>query len=228
MSIVRDLGITLEAMTPTTLVTCAAPLTTVAATTGVQINKGNTTADVLVSTGLPISTTGGTAGLTTGFGRTIDRTAAPLSALYTVAMPAAFLVSTLGSTETNRQVVVGIKLQHGDSSAGGDMADYSTGSQPADRIWFSTARTCDQLSWEFSGRSTGTLSATSNPAYYDLRNAKRYIRTAIRVGKSLVTTESSGDEHARVSASITFLGGDSLPQVVSPKDSPYATATATA
>lgn len=227
MSIVRDLGITLEAMTPTILITCAEALSTAGSTTPSTL-KSRTTADVLVSTGLPITTTGGTAGLTTGFGRVIDRTAAPLSALYAVAMPAAEVVSTRGSTEANRQVVVGIKLQHGDSSGGGDMADYSTDNQPADRIWFSTARTCDQLNWEFSDRSTGTLIACSNPAYYDLRNAKQYIRTAVRVGKSLVTTESSGDEHARVLASITFLGGDSLPQVVSPKDSPYATATATA
>lgn len=216
MSLVRDIGITLSAMTETILITCAEALSTAASTTAAP-NKGRTTADVLVGAG----------SLTTGFGRVIDRIGPPLGTRYNVAMPVGTLVSTRGSTEADRKVQVGVYLLHGDSSGGGDMAAYSTASQPDDRTYFGTGRTTDMVNWD-AGLSTGPLQACSNPAYYDLRAAKRYIQVAVRVMKDKVTTESSGDEHAHVGAYVTFLAGESLPQVVSPKDSPFSSSTSTA
>lgn len=218
MSLVRDLGITLPALTnPTILITCSEALTT-AASTSAAPNKGNTTADVLAAD------TAGTP--TTGFGRVIDRLGPPLGAHYQVAMPAAELYATRGSTETNRQITLGVYLQHGDSSGGGDLAEYSTESRADDRTYFGTGRTSDMANWDAS-LSTGPLQAVSNPAYYDLRAAKRYLRVAVRVGKNKVTTESSGDEHARVVASLTLMGADSLPQVADVVSSPYSTTTST-
>lgn len=215
MALVRDFGMTLKAMADTVFVTCSAIVST-AASTGT--NQGFvTTADALAA-----ATTAGT----TGFGRTIDRLGAPLGALYNVAMPAAHYQATLGSTEADRQFQIGVRLQHGDSSGGGDMADYSTGFQQANRVYFGTGRTTDMLTWDGS-LSTGSLFATTNPTYYDLRAAKRYIRTAMQIAKDRVTTESSGDERGHVSATLTMLAADVIPQVESPR-SPFSTSTSTA
>jgi hypothetical protein len=135
-------------------------------------------------------------------GRVIDR----LSDLFTkdiplVACPATFLNSTRGSTQLDRKLTLGVKLQHGDSSGGGDMADYSTGSQPADKVYFTSARTTAFANW-----STGALKFQSNAAFYDLRAAKRYIRAVHSVTINNVTTESTGDEGDRVSGAVVFLG----------------------
>jgi hypothetical protein len=123
-------------------------------------------------------------------------------------------------------VAIGVKLQHGDSSGGGDMADYSTDCQVPDRVFFgSSARTTDMKQWDGS-HSTGPLYGCSHTAVYDLRGAKQYLRAGVRVGKELVTTETSGDEHARVSAVITFFGGATVPytaKVISPFSSTTTT-----
>lgn len=211
MGMVRDIGFTLPALQETILITCSALVTT--GSTGGAISL-NSTLDGLISTGGPLSFTGTTATSTVGagviFGRVIDRLAAPLGAGYYGASPSAYVHATRGSTEADRRLQLGIKLQHGDSSGGGDMADYSTDRQPAVRTYFSSARTTDMLSWELSGRSTGMLDGVSNWGYYDLNAAKRFIRVAVFGGKDRVTTESSGDEQARVGATITFVGADVL------------------
>ena len=216
MSLVRDLGITLPAMADKVFVTCSAILSTAGSTS--PIVKFNSTADAIVSP------TGGT--YVTANGRVIDRLLAPLNTAFNVAMPSANWYSSLGSTEASRMIGIGIKLQHGDSSGGGDMADYSTGSIPADRAYFSTARSTAHLSWD-AELSTGSLYAASNPAYYDLRGAKRYVRTVVSVTKNKVTTETSGDELARVGANITFLAGAYLP-VPADVSSAFSTSTSTA
>lgn len=192
MSIVRDIGFVIDSLNERSLITCS---------TGNQVFAGST-ANNLVSTGIAASANG----------RVIDRLAALLTARYTVAMPSTFLYASRGSTEANRELYLGVKLQHGDSSGGGDMADYSTGSQPSDRVFFGQARTTDFKSWDEGDRSTGAFYGASQPCYYDLRGAKRYIRAVHYAGKNRVTTESSGDEGARVGGVIAFLGGDQLPQ----------------
>lgn len=217
MSIARDIPITLEAMTETILITCSEALSTAGSTAAI-VNKARTTADVLASP------TEGT--YTTGFGRVIDRLGVPLGTYYNVAAINATLTATRGSTETNRKVALGCYLLHGDSSGGGDMAEYAHDSQPNDRTYFGTGRTSDMANWDGS-LSTGPLNATTNPAYYDLRAAKRYLQVAVRAFKNKITTESSGDEHARVGAQITFFGGANYPQVADPPLSPYSTTTST-
>ncbi len=142
-------------------------------------------------------------------GRVIDRSTrssspdVPAGTLYSVAMIGGLWNSTRGSTEADRKMTLAIKLQHGDSSGGGDMADYSTQFQQDDRVFFTTVQTTDLNNW-----STAPFIGTTNPTYYDLRAAKRYIRTVLTGTKNRGTTESSGDEQSRVSATITFLGGD--------------------
>lgn len=190
MSIVRDLGILLPSLEARPFVTCS---------TGNQAPFGTgTTANVVQSSD-------GAAGVS---GRIIDRLS-ELVDRYPVAMPFTVLESTKGSTEADRKVTLGVKLQHGDSSGGGDMADYSTGSQPSDKSYFSTARTTDMKQWDGTF-STGGMRVASAPAYYDLRAAKRFIRGVHIASKNRVTTESSGDEGARVSGGIAFLGGEQI------------------
>lgn len=182
MSIIRDLGYTVQSLEEFA-----------------AIFGGSTGSQTFGSTGL--ATTSSASGLN---GRVIDR----LSDLFTkdvplVAAPYTLLYSSRGSTEADRKLTLGVKLQHGDSSGGGDMADYTTGSTPEDKVYFTTARTTDMTAW-----SSGLFRGQSNPAYYDLRAAKRYIRAVHYATKNRATTESSGDEGARVSGGIVFLGGN--------------------
>jgi hypothetical protein len=191
----------------------------------------DTTADVAISVGVlgALSTVDRgkqfAAGMTAVNGRVIDRLRFPIGARYGACVVGAYIASTRGSTETDRKLGIGVKLQHGDSSGGGDLADYSTGNQPDDRQYFSTARTSEMLSWDAS-ESTGPVYAVSNPGYYDLSGAKRYLRVVARAGKDKVTTESSGDEQSRVGATITFMAGDQAPQRPD-STGPYSTTTST-
>jgi hypothetical protein len=186
MSIIRDLGVILPSLEERPFVTCS---------TGNQAPFGTGT------TGNVVQSSQGAEGIA---GRVIDR----LSDLYTkdlplVAAPFTHLYSSRGSTAADRKITLGVKLQHGDSSGGGDMADYSTQAQPDDKNFFSTARTTEMIAW-----STGALRLMSNASYYDLRAAKRFIRAVHYGSKNAGTTESTGDEGARFSGGIAFLGGN--------------------
>jgi hypothetical protein len=212
MSIVHDVPLTLKALTNTIVVTCSTQQT-VLATTANQVQSSN--ADYSTGTGR---------GAGTGIqGRIIDRLNEPfLTERYTVAFPSAHLESTRGSTEANRQLAINVKLQHGNSSAGGDMADYSTGSAPAELVLFTTAQTTPMQSW-----STGAVQGQSQPCTYDLRGANRYIRAVVGAFKNKVTTESSGDESFLVSASIGFMGAATFPQNVWTSAGSTTTSTST-
>jgi hypothetical protein len=201
--LLRDMPLTVVALEERILITCSCPITpsTAGGVGGVGISS---TANSIVSS---------SAGTTGTPGRIIDRRGDDITlSRYQVAIPQAFLQSTRGSTEANRQLTLGIRLQHGDSSGGGDMADYSTANAPADRVLFSTARTSEMQVWS-TAYSTGVIPGLSTlPAYYDLRGAKRFIRAVVYAQKSNQTTETSGDEGARVHATITFAAGDQAPQ----------------
>lgn len=215
MGLVRDIPFTVNAMQDTILVTCSALFSTAASTAVKGLLSAESTSASIVSAGSE----------TTGFGRIVDRLRQPLGTHYGAVVAGAWLHSTRGSTEADRKLTIGVKLQHGDSSGGGDMADYSTGSQPADRTYFSSARSTDHLSWDAS-ESTGEVFAASNPGVYDLRGAKRYLRIAVPVFKNRVTTESSGDEQARVGGTLTFLAGAQDP-AQSDATGPYSASTST-
>jgi hypothetical protein len=195
MSITRDLVLGVQAQDDYIVVTCST-----------QQAVLQTTANQVQSTFADFST-GRSAG--TGInGRVIDRLNEPfITDRYYVAQPYAYLNSTHGSTEANRQLVINVKLQHGNSSAGGDMVDYNTGSAPSEVVLFTTAQTTPMLSW-----STGPIKAMSAQCYYDLRAANRYIRTVVGTFKNRQTTESSGDESYHVGAGLALLGAYTAPQ----------------
>jgi hypothetical protein len=145
-------------------------------------------------------------------GRIIDRLGDMLTQVHRVAFPMAYLWATRGSTEADRKLTLGLKLQHGDSSGGGDMADYSTGAQPTDRTFFTTARSTESVDPDGTTvYSSGPFYAQTNQAYYDLRAAKQFIRVVVNTSKNKVTTESSGDEGYHVGAVIALGGAEALP-----------------
>lgn len=185
--LVRDLGHTLEALETRNFGTCS---------TGAQ-TVGGSTANELKDNG---------AG-TTFYGRIIDRLGDFIAgARYQAAVPSAQLWSSKGSTEADGLLQLGIGLQHGDSSGGGDMVKYSTDQQPAVLSFGTTARSTDMSAW-----TTGELRLQTAPCVYDLRAAKRFIRVEVFARKNKATTESSGYEGSRLSASMTFLAADRIP-----------------
>lgn len=93
-----------------------------------------------------------------------------------------------GSTSSIRNVGMDIKLQHGDSSGGGDMADYSTQDQPVTANFLNAALTTDMLNW-----TTGAFVANSNPCAYELTGAKRFIRAVGAMTKFGVSTSTATD-----------------------------------
>ena len=214
--LVRDIPFTMNALNEVIFITCSAPMSTAGSTAGQGMLGVATTASAIASAGAE----------TTAYGRVIDRLRQPVGTQYAAAAISSWLHSTRGSTEADAKLTIGVKLQHGDSSGGGDMADFSTGSQPAARNYFSSARSTTHLSWDAT-ESTGEVYAMSNPGVYDIRSAKRYIRVAVPVEKNKVTTESSGFEQARLGAAITFLAGQNTPTAAD-TISPYSTSTSTA
>lgn len=206
--ITRDIPFIVRALQEQELVTCS------------------TFAVILASTAVGVKSTA--ADQTNGVGvngRVIDRLQDIMSQRFYVASPVAFLNATRGSTESNRQLQIGVKLQHGTSSAGGDMVDYSTQDQPGYRTYFTTARTSDFKNWTANANSTGDFWGSSDMCYYDIRAANRYLRVVAFAFKNLQTTNTSGDENARLSADLVFLGGDRIPQLVGRDQTSTSTTT---
>lgn len=185
--ITRDMGLVLHSK-EIQLITCS---------TGAQTQLS--TVDALQST---------TFAATGSAGRIVDRLGDMMTARYYAAGVYANIYSSRGSTEADRKVTLSVKLQHGDSSGGGDMADYSTQNQAADQIFWTTIQTTPMVSW-----STAPFYGQTNQSYYDLKAAKRFVRTVVFASKNRVTTESSGDEGSRIGTVLALAGGDRQPQL---------------
>ena len=233
MSLIRDIPFPVDAHPDVVLATCSELLSTAASTApGVPIRV--TTAQVLITTGDigDVNSTvqgdevssGGMVESTQG--RIIDRLAFPQGGEhYNVVVAQATLSSTRGSTEADRKLAVGVNLFHGDSSGGGDLEEFSTGSRPRDRVYFTSARTSDMANWD-DAESSGPVYLVSEPGVWDIRGAKRYLQVRPRFGKNSVTTESSGDEQARASATLVFAAAVNSPEALD-TTSPLSTSTST-
>ncbi len=234
MSLIRDIPVAMVAQEDHYFGTCSDMFTTAAqSTTAKGVQNSKTTASMLHSSGDigdVVNTEQGSrvsSGriVTSTIGKIIDRLRYPLGAHYQAISAVATLTSTLGSTETDAKVALGVTLFHGASSGGGDLAELSTAMRPRDRVYFSSARTTDALSWD-AAESSGTLYIMSNAGVYDLRNAKRYIQVRGRYGVNRVTTAADGMEGARAGATAVFFGGDVLPPALD-TTSPFSTAITT-
>jgi hypothetical protein len=105
-------------------------------------------------------------------GRILDRLDLGNQRIFGCAEPFITAYTTVGSTSTGMGVAttLSIKLQHGDSSGGGDMADYSTGMQPTDANFLTSQQTTSFQNW-----STGPV-YFAHQGYYEVTAAKRYVR----------------------------------------------------
>lgn len=112
-----------------------------------------------------------------------------------------------GTTFANKKVTFSVKLQHGDSSGGGDMADYSTGQEPPSVVFQTSAETTPQRHW-----STGMQRFYSSDRPYGLHGAKRYVRV---VGTPLIaggnTTSTADTNIIRTSLGVAFLTAEKAP-----------------
>lgn len=137
-------------------------------------------------------------------GTLIDRT--KLGRNYNACVPFAIGKGN-ASTEVDAKLTLGIKLQHGDSSGGGDLADYSTQSQPTDAVFMSSAMTTSYTNW-----TTGDKVIQSNPGVYDLRGAKRYLNVVLTPTIQFNSTSTATSANMlRVSGGVAFLKADEEP-----------------
>lgn len=123
-------------------------------------------------------------------GRVIDRLGLGRNRIYESAEPFIHAYTTVGSTALDQKVTLSIKLQHGDSSGGGDMADYSTGMQSADAIFRTTAESTAYQNWSTGPQFWG------HDSEYNVIAAKRYVRPVgvwTRGGTTTSTASGSVD-----------------------------------
>ena len=152
-------------------------------------------------------------------GSVIDRLG--LGRLYTIGVPFAVARQVLGSTEVDQKVTIAVKLQHGDSSGGGDMADYTTRNQPDDAIFNTSAMTTPIAAW-----STDPARMESAEGAYPLVAAKQYVRPVITVTINSETTATASGEEVDVSGGIIFEIADENPGRVHGRV-PFSTSTST-
>jgi len=153
-------------------------------------------------------------------GRVIDRLGLGGGAIFGVAEPFISCYTTVGSTAADKKLTLSVKLQHGDSSGGGDMADYSTGMQSADRNFWTTAETTPLQNW-----STGAQ-FFSHQSLYEVTAAKRYVRPVgvyTRNGNTTSTAAGSID-YMYASLGVRFAEPDHYPQ---PSSTSTSTSTST-
>ncbi len=137
-------------------------------------------------------------------GRVIDRLGLGRNMIYETAEPFIHAYTTVGSTALDQKVTLSIKLQHGDSSGGGDMADYSTGMQSADAIFRTTAESTAYQNWSTGPQFWG------HDSEYNIIAAKRYIRPVgvwTRGGTTTSTAAGSVD-YQYVTLGVRFGGPD--------------------
>jgi hypothetical protein len=137
-------------------------------------------------------------------GSVIDRLS--LGRLYHIAVPFAVGRAVAGSTQVDQKITVAVRLQHGDSSGGGDMADYTTANQPADAIFNTSAMTTPMDAW-----STGLARVNSGDGAYSLVAAKQFIRPVITVTLPGNTTATASADNVDVSGGVVLLSPDEAP-----------------
>lgn len=118
-----------------------------------------------------------------------------------------------GSTQVNRLITAKARLQHGDSSGGGDMADLvqaRTTDASARWSYGTSAHTTDFANW-----TTGALGGiASPPANYELSGfAKRYIRAVgnLTVPGNTTSTASGSTDLWQVRLPMVFMEPYSSP-----------------
>ncbi len=125
------------------------------------------------------------------------------------------------STQLDAKVTLGVHLYHGDSSGGGDLAEYSTHNRPDPAVFLSSAMTTDFTNW-----TTGDKHIQSNSKVYDLRGASRYIALGVTptINFNATSTTAAGNL-LTLSGGLAFVIGDEDPQRAGYGD--YSSSTST-
>lgn len=166
-----------------------------------------------ISSGHTVSNCGDGADSTSGDAfnsKVVDRLA--LGQHYDVCQP--YLTAVGGETTSTslRKITIESQLQHGDSSGGGDMADYSTAEQPGSWAFGSTGgTTTDEVVW-----TSGVQRIYSRPHEYDIRGAKQYLRVQGIITGHAGTTSTTFAGAWNVTAGLAFRGGRFLPHSTTP------------
>ena len=144
-------------------------------------------------------------------GRIIDRLGLGSGRIYGTAEVGLNAHTTVGSTSGIKNFTLSVKLQHGDSSGGGDMADYSTGMTNQDQNFFSAAETTAYQNW-----STGVIHL-NHQSWYEVTAAKRYVRGVGVITKGGPSTSTAGTSIDGIWANLVlrFGGADHSPSVSS-------------
>lgn len=144
-------------------------------------------------------------------GRVIDRLGLGAGRIFQTAEVGINAYTTVGSTSAIKNFTLSAKLQHGDSSGGGDMADYSTGMQNADQNFFSAAESTAHQNW-----TTGVIHL-NHQSWYEVTAAKRYVRAVgfITKGGPSTSTAASSIDACYANLVVRFGGADHNPSVLS-------------
>ena len=163
-------------------------------------------------------------------GSIIDRYA--LGRQFTHYQPVASCVHT-GNTSTNgaKSFKLDCFLQHGDSSAGGDMAEVNTGLRVDQQVYFNTG----ELTTDYKVWTTGTVRGQiSGQAYPYSTGLKRFIRGCAIVTKLGLSTATTGAQNVLADIGVNALRADyepptrlSLADPAGTKAPLYATSTNT-
>jgi hypothetical protein len=143
------------------------------------------------------STSGGVAN-----GSVVDRYQLP--GAFTHVQP--FIIGTYGgttSTTGGRWRSVLAKVRHGDSSGGGDLADFNTA--PSAQVYFTTGgESTDYKQW-----TTGVVRVGYSPVPQPLLGAKRFVAVGFAVtGPGAATSTTAIQGISNVAAGLTFLRAD--------------------
>jgi hypothetical protein len=144
-------------------------------------------------------------------GRIVDRLGLGGNRIFENCQVGLSVRTTVGSTALDKKITLSVKLQHGDSSGGGDLADYSTGMQSADQNFFTTAESTAYQNW-----STGVI-ALGHQSWYNVIPAKRYVRAVGIVTRGGTTTSTAAGTIDTVNADLhlTFSKPDYAPPSLS-------------
>ena len=112
--------------------------------------------------------------------------------------PFCWLFGNLVSTAADKQISITMKLHHGDSSGGGDMAELLPPNTAVARTYFSTAQSTDSSNW-----TTGVISLASNWTAFEISNCKRFIKPVANITRN-VAVSSSGQDTLTLAMGLDF------------------------
>lgn len=139
-------------------------------------------------------------------GNLIDLNALPGRFTHIQPIIAAQLPGTT-STAGGSRVSLEVRIQTGNSSGGGDLANLSTDMLPsAAQNYYSTAMTTDHKSW-----STGNIRLQHSPTCIPLLSADRYVRVQGVVTRVGISTSTAAGQQLIAHLGCNLINGDEQP-----------------